>query len=222
MSIFYERSDGDGIPGYICMSPWTPELREACQEYRANAPIFDRCGPIEQQRKCTSDELAAREARVAPAREKVLAAWEVETAYRTELRAERAREELGQTIGLTLGVLLTVAVVVLLAYKAGFFEQVRNLSVAAFVAIIAALMLLAAILPIWPYGYYMLLRVVVFAAGGFCAWALWQEARQPLAVALGIVAVVFNPFIPAHLSREVWAVLNLAAAGLFTWTAFTR
>lgn len=90
------------------------------------------------------------------------------------------------------------------------------------VALVAAVLLLAAALPVWPYGYYMLLRVVVFAAGGFCAWSLWQEGRQPVAVALGIVAVLFNPFVPAHLSREIWTLINLAAAGVFAWAAFAR
>lgn len=90
------------------------------------------------------------------------------------------------------------------------------------IALIAAVMLLAAVLPVWPYGYYMLLRVVVFAAGGFCAWTLWREGRQPPAVVLGIVAVVFNPFVPAHLTASIWAVLNLAGAGVFAWAAFSR
>ena len=90
------------------------------------------------------------------------------------------------------------------------------------VALIAAAMLLAAVAPWWPYGYYMLLRVVVFAAGGFCAWTLWQDGRQGPAVALGIAALVFNPFVPAHLSQAIWAVVNLAAAGLFAWAAFAR
>lgn len=90
------------------------------------------------------------------------------------------------------------------------------------VTLIAAIMLVAAVLPFWPYEFYMLLRVVVFASGGFCAWSLWQQGKQPPAVALGIVALLFNPFVPAHLSREIWAVLNLAAAGLFAWAAFAR
>lgn len=93
---------------------------------------------------------------------------------------------------------------------------------AAIIAAITAIFLVAAAMPIWPYGYYMLLRVVVFAAGGFCAWSLWQVGRQSLAVALGIVALLFNPFVPAHLSREIWAVLNLASAGLFVWAFFGR
>ena len=79
--------------------------------------------------------------------------------------------------------------------------------------------LLAAVLPLWPYEFYMLVRVVVFATAAFVTWTLWQEDKQAHAVTFGIVAMVFNPFIPAHLTREIWTVLNLAAAGLFIWSA---
>ena len=30
-----------------------------------------------------------------------------------------------------------------------------------------------------------------------------------------ITALIFNPFIPIHLTRGVWSILNVAAAALF-------
>lgn len=89
------------------------------------------------------------------------------------------------------------------------------------VALITAALLLVAVAPWWPYGFYMLLRIVVFGAGLFCGWSLWNAGRRRLAVALGIAALVFNPFLPAHLTREIWTVINLAGAGLFAYAAFS-
>ena len=86
-------------------------------------------------------------------------------------------------------------------------------------AIVAALMLLAA-LGHWPYGYYVLLRWIVCGAAVFVAinafgfqqsWATWI---------FGIVAVLFNPLVPVHLSRQAWAPIDLITASLFILAAF--
>ncbi len=66
-----------------------------------------------------------------------------------------------------------------------------------------------------PYAYYTLVRVVTFVAalvGGLVAyradriWALWM---------FGVVALLFNPIVPVHLTKEVWCYLDaLAGAAL--------
>jgi hypothetical protein len=69
----------------------------------------------------------------------------------------------------------------------------------------------------WPYGYYMLLRVVVLAAALLLAGLIYQRTKQ-FTIWLGlflIAALVFNPFVPLYLTRGVWAMLNVAAAALF-------
>jgi hypothetical protein len=69
----------------------------------------------------------------------------------------------------------------------------------------------------WPYGYYMLLRVVVLAAALLLAGLIYQRTKQ-FTIWFGLVliaALVFNPFVPLHLTRGVWSILNLAAAALF-------
>jgi hypothetical protein len=69
----------------------------------------------------------------------------------------------------------------------------------------------------WPYGYYMLLRVVVSAAALLLATLIYQHAKSfTMWVGLFlIVAIVFNPIVPLHLTRAVWSILNLAGAALF-------
>lgn len=69
----------------------------------------------------------------------------------------------------------------------------------------------------WPYGYYMLLRVVVFAAGLLIASLIYQRAKSiTIWVSLFVAAaVIFNPFVPLHITRGVWSILNILVAGLF-------
>ena len=72
----------------------------------------------------------------------------------------------------------------------------------------------AALLPL-PYAYYMLLRVCMCGVFAYLAYTASQSNEQGLAWVLGITAVIYNPFAPLHLGREVWTVINLATIGLF-------
>lgn len=91
------------------------------------------------------------------------------------------------------------------------------------VCICVAIASLLAVAP-WPYGYYQLLRVVVFFAGIYCGVMVRRSGpeNQPLAWALFVAALIFNPFIPMHLPRELWAVLNVGAAALFGFVAYRQ
>jgi hypothetical protein len=76
----------------------------------------------------------------------------------------------------------------------------------------------------WPYGYYMLLRVVVAAAALLLAGLIYQQAKS-LTVWFGlflILAIVFNPIVPLHLTRGVWSILNVAAVAIFAAHFFVR
>ena len=73
---------------------------------------------------------------------------------------------------------------------------------------ICCIMLGIAILPIMPYGYYMLLRVVI------CGVCLWQaitiyNKTSELPVGLCLVALLYNPIFSVHLTRGVWTILNI-------------
>src|SRR5690242_13764304 len=92
----------------------------------------------------------------------------------------------------------------------------------ALIHFIPAGMLIAAV-GRWPYGYYMLLRVVVFAAGLLIVALIYERMKQ-ITIWLGvfaIIVIVFNPIFPLHLTRGVWSILNLAGAGIFVghWCA---
>jgi len=69
----------------------------------------------------------------------------------------------------------------------------------------------------WPYGYFMLLRVIVFLAASLLALDIYRRTgdfRLWCAVFVAI-AVLFNPILPVHLTRAVWGVVDPAVAALF-------
>ena len=83
--------------------------------------------------------------------------------------------------------------------------------------LVAAGMLLLAPLH-WPYGYYTLLRLVVCGVAGYSAYVALASDRVGLAWVLGGIALIFNPIIPIHLSREIWSVFNVVVAVTFCAT----
>lgn len=80
--------------------------------------------------------------------------------------------------------------------------------------IIPAAMLIIALAP-WPYIYYRILRLVVCVCAAVVAlqsfdrrgWHAWT-------IALSVLAVLFNPVMPVHLTRSIWSVLNILGAVL--------
>jgi len=85
-------------------------------------------------------------------------------------------------------------------------------------AVVAALMLFGALRQ-WPYGYYQLLRWVTCAAAVFVAYMAYTWEKKWATVFFGIVAVLFNPLIPIHLTREIWQPIDLVCAILFVVVA---
>ena len=69
----------------------------------------------------------------------------------------------------------------------------------------------------WPYGYFMLLRVIVCLAASLIALDIYRRAGDfKLWCAVFVaIAVLFNPLLPVHLARAVWGVIDPAVAGLF-------
>ena len=77
-------------------------------------------------------------------------------------------------------------------------------------------MLVAALLP-WPYGYYNFLRFCVCGAAAFLAYQQWthDDAASKWVVVLVGIALLYNPLVPVHLTREIWIVLNVGTAIAF-------
>jgi len=81
-------------------------------------------------------------------------------------------------------------------------------------AIIAAIMLLLALAP-WPYGYYQLLRFVVCGVSAYVALMAYSWQKIWATWLFGFIAVLFNPLILIHLSRELWQAIDLICGIIF-------
>lgn len=80
-----------------------------------------------------------------------------------------------------------------------------------------ATMLLAGILPL-PYGYYILLRLVVCGVFGFAVYIAYQRKYKLLPWVFGFMVLPFNPIFTIHFSKEVWMVADFVAALLLIVT----
>ena len=86
--------------------------------------------------------------------------------------------------------------------------------------LITSLMLLWALNPDNPYGYYILLRWVCCGVFAYLAFKASGQDQQGWAWVLGITAAVYNPVIRVHLNREIWSVVNLITIGIAVASIF--
>ncbi len=82
--------------------------------------------------------------------------------------------------------------------------------------LLAALMLCFALFPMMPYGFYVLLKWVVCGATVYGALNFRDEPRLSRHFwPLGVLALLFNPLVPAPLTPLVWLLLDLGTAVYF-------
>lgn len=74
--------------------------------------------------------------------------------------------------------------------------------------LIASIVLFLALFDGWQYGFFTLLRFVVCGATAYMAWKLYKEDRSGWSWFFGFIAILFNPIIPIHLSRDVWIFID--------------
>jgi uncharacterized membrane protein YccC len=81
------------------------------------------------------------------------------------------------------------------------------------IARIAAVIMLLLALGRLPDGYYTFLRFVVCGTMAYGAYFAFTKQKKPAwAWTFGIIAVLFNPFIPFHPGRDVWQVIDVVVA----------
>ncbi|MFH1208296.1 MAG: DUF6804 family protein [Candidatus Omnitrophota bacterium] len=82
--------------------------------------------------------------------------------------------------------------------------------------LMAALMLCFAVFPTMPYAFYLLLKWVVCGAAVYGALNFRDEPQLSRHFwPLGVLVLLFNPFVPAPLTPLVWLILNLGTAVYF-------
>ncbi len=80
----------------------------------------------------------------------------------------------------------------------------------------SAVALLLAVPPIWPYIYYTLLRLLVSGVAIGALFAL-RPVSPGIVVAFVLVALLFNPLLPVHLTKAVWVPIDLGVAAFFLY-----
>jgi len=90
------------------------------------------------------------------------------------------------------------------------------------VVVITALVLVVGAVATLPYGYFQFLRVLVCGCAGYLWYLLFaSDKHSGWMVVTGVVAVLFNPFLPIYLPRGVWQILDVASAVLLVIVMFT-
>jgi hypothetical protein len=88
------------------------------------------------------------------------------------------------------------------------------------ILIIAAIFLFTTLLDGLPYGFFTILRFVVCAATTYIAWVSYDHQKANWCWAFGIIAVLFNPFIPIHLNRDLWSIIDVVTGVFFIVSVF--
>ncbi len=83
-----------------------------------------------------------------------------------------------------------------------------------------SVMLLWAFYPDNPYGYYTLLRVVCCASFAYLTLKAFSQKKEAWGWVLAVMAVIYNPLLPIHLTREIWSVINIVTIGIAIGSVF--
>jgi hypothetical protein len=79
---------------------------------------------------------------------------------------------------------------------------------------VPAILLVCALLP-FPYGYYQLLRFIICGTASLIAVSAYRQSLQQWVIVFGLIALLFNPFLPIHLDRSIWAIIDVACAVVY-------
>ena len=81
-------------------------------------------------------------------------------------------------------------------------------------------LLLWALIPANPYGYYIVLRWICCVAFAYLAIQALSLGRDGWVWILGVTAVVYNPIFRIHATREIWSIVNLVTIALAVASIF--
>lgn len=72
-----------------------------------------------------------------------------------------------------------------------------------------------------PSEYYQLLRWVICPAAAFLAFIYYGlDNKMPWVIGFGVVALIFNPFVPLYLyDKFTWTIIDIVAGIMFVVSA---
>lgn len=86
--------------------------------------------------------------------------------------------------------------------------------VVGFIKITLVALLLFALNDANPYGYYQLLRWACFGVFAYLAYDLNAKGCAGWAWLFAVFALLYNPFLPMALGRDIWEVVNVLTAAV--------
>ena len=87
---------------------------------------------------------------------------------------------------------------------------------------LAATLLLAASSGEHPYGFYIVLRLVVTVGAAYWALRVYREGLRGWAWAFAAVALLMNPLLPIRMQRTQWQPIDLwLGILLLVWCGFS-
>lgn len=86
--------------------------------------------------------------------------------------------------------------------------------------IISVVLLILSVIGRWPYGFYTLLRIIVFGTTVYLSWLAYRNEKQSWAWVFGFIALIFNPLIPLYLDRDLWKAIDLIVAVFLMVSSF--
>ncbi len=86
----------------------------------------------------------------------------------------------------------------------------------------SGVILILAIIPTWPYSYYVLLRWAIFITSIIVAIGFYNSKVTGWAWVFGAIAFLFNPLFPIYLTRTTWTPIDLISAVLFFIAGFSK
>lgn len=80
---------------------------------------------------------------------------------------------------------------------------------------IAAIALLIAVIPVWPYFFYQFLKLAVFGAAAFSVYLYHKEKNTKWMMTMTVIAIIFNPINALYFGHFLWSIVDIIVALLF-------
>jgi len=71
-----------------------------------------------------------------------------------------------------------------------------------------------------PYGFYTFLRLIVSISAIYYVWLIKDENKNWIAALFIVIATLFNPIIPIHLTRQIWFIVDIVVASFYSCNIF--
>ena len=97
----------------------------------------------------------------------------------------------------------------------------RGRSLEVVLTILGALLLLIAAAGKHPYGFYMVLRLVITVGAVYWAWRVHKVGLRAWTWMFATIALLLNPFLPIRMQRAQWQPIDLCLGILLIgWSGY--